>query len=135
MVDTAENWIAILNASRAGDLERVRQLLALGTSVDSPDILSGYTPLHNAISSGNVALVELLLDAGANIEHSENTVYITPLSTAVFSHRTEMVRVLLDRGADPNVGVYPDGKPLIDAARTESTTAIVNLLVTHSRPA
>ena len=131
---TAENWIGILDAARDGDIDRVRSFLDAGAEPDSPDILSGYTPLHNAISSGNVALVELLLDSGADVEHSKNTVYATPLTTAVLSRRPEMVRLLLARGADAGITVYPDDRPLIDVARKEANTEVVGLLEAHGRP-
>lgn len=134
MMANAENWIGILDASRDGDIDRVRALLDAGAEPDSPDILSGYTPLHNAVCAGNVALVELLLDSGADIEHSKNTVYATPLTTAVLSHRPEMVRLLLSRGADASVKVYPDARPLPAVAREEANAEIADLLESHDPP-
>ncbi len=134
MTQSAENWIAILDAARAGDIQRVRELLHAGTDPNCPDILSGHTPLHYAIHTDNLALVELLLDSGADIEHSNNNTHSTPLESAVISQRIDMVRLLLDRGAKSNVGVYPDGKPLIDVARDESTSEIVALLAANGRP-
>lgn len=126
--------MAILDASRAGDVARVRELLDAGTDPNSPDIFSGHTPLHFALGTNNVALVELLLDHGADIEHSSNNTHSTPLESAVISRRIEMVQLLLDRGAKSDVGVYPDGQPLIDVARDESTPEIVALLAAHGRP-
>ena len=117
-----------------GDVDRVRELLDAGTDPNCPDVFSGHTPLHNAIGSDNVALVELLLNRGADIEHSNNNTHSTPLESAVISHRIDMVRLLLDRGAKSNIGVYPDGQPLINIARDESTPEIVALLAAHGRP-
>jgi len=134
LTDATDNWIAIVDASRAGDLTRVQSLLDAGRDPDSADILSGQTPLHYAIGSGNTLLVELLPDAGADIEHSNNNSQSTPLTSAVFSQRIDMVRILLERGANSRIGVYPDGQSLIDAAREESTPEIVVLLSAHGRP-
>jgi ankyrin repeat protein len=120
----AENWIAILEASRAGDAKRVRELLDLGTHPDSPDIFSGHTPLHHAITANNLEIVNLLLDAGADVNHRNNNTASTPLELAVVSLRTEMVRALVSRGANLN----PDGNSIIDVARQESTPEIVKIL-------
>ena len=134
LTESAENWIAILDASRTGDIDRVRKLIDAGTDLNCSDVFSGHTPLHNAIGTDNVALVELLLDSGADIEHSNNNTHSTPLECAVVSHRIDMVRLLLDRGAKSDIEVYPDGQPLIAVARDESTPEIVALLATHGRP-
>ncbi len=126
-MDASELWIGILDASRNGDRDRVASLLALGAESDSPDILSGYTPLHNAIGCGDLEMVVLLLDHGADIEHCNNTVGQTPLQTAVLSGSTPMVRLLLDRGADPALSTDRDGS-LADLARDEGFHEIVALL-------
>ena len=134
MTESVENWIAILDASRAGDVDRVRELLDAGTDPNCPDVFSGHTPLHYALATDNVALVELLLNGGAGIEHSNNNTHSTPLESAVISHGINMVRLLLSRGAKSDVTVFPDGQQLIDVARIESTPEIVALLVPQSRP-
>ena len=98
-MDDVDLWVGILDASRDGDVKRVRELLDRGANVNSQDILAGYTPVHFAIEGRNAALLRLLIDRGADIEHDRNTVYQTPLGTAVLSGQTELVRILLAVGA------------------------------------
>src|SRR4051812_15230983 len=53
------------DAARAGDIEKVRQLLANGVDIN----LTGEhrrTALHEAVIAGSAPLVELLLSKGAN---------------------------------------------------------------------
>ena len=126
-MDASELWIAILDASRAGDRKRVAELLRLGAEPDSPDILSGYTPLHNAIAARDAEVVTLLLDHGADIEHCNNTVGQSPLLTAVLVGSAEIVRLLLDRGADPKLA-DTDHQSVADVARTKGFQEIAALL-------
>ena len=126
-MDDSELWIGILDASRDGDLNRVAELLKLGAEPDSPDIFSGYTPLHNAIAARDPAMVALLLDHGADIEHCNNTVGESPLLTAVFVGASDIVQLLLDRGADPALSDTTD-ESVADVARTQGFPEIADLL-------
>lgn len=125
----ANNWIEILSASRDGDVQRVRELLELGTCPDSPDVFSGHTPLHRATIANNIEIVNLLLDAGADVNHRNNNTATTPLECAVVAQHLPIVRALLDRGAM----LIPDGISIVDVARQESTPEIVAILEQHSR--
>ena len=50
-------------AARAGDIVRVKSLLASGASPGERDALGG-TPLHDAAWSGDLPLIELLVASG-----------------------------------------------------------------------
>lgn len=126
-MDASELWIAILDASRGGDRDRVAELLDLGAEPDSPDIFSGYTPLHNAIVARDPEMVTLLLDHGADIEHCKNTVGQSPLLTAVLIGSSDIVQLLLNRGADPALSDTAK-ETVADVARTEGFLEIVALL-------
>ena len=126
-MDASKLWIAILDASRDGNRKRVAELLDLGAEPDSPDIFSGYTPLHNAISARDAEMVTLLLDHGADNEHCNNTVGQSPLLTAVLVGSADIVQLLLDRGADPELS-STDDESVADVARTEGYPEIATLL-------
>src|SRR3954447_23960420 len=89
------------NAARAGDLARVKALLAAGASVAERDSLGG-TPLHDAAWGGDLAIVQFLLDKGAdpNAKHLESN--STPLDYAVITNHRDVVELLLGRGAKLN---------------------------------
>ena len=55
----------IHDAAKAGDVSKVKALLARGVKVDARKE-DGWTPLHKAVLIGRADLVEALLSAGAN---------------------------------------------------------------------
>ena len=62
---TAAVAAPIHDAAKAGDLAKVRQLLADGADVDARDY-DGDTPLHWAARQDHADVIEGLLDAGAD---------------------------------------------------------------------
>jgi ankyrin repeat protein len=84
------------DAVSAGDLARVKALIADGANVDKGDMFG--TPLHTAVAHGDLAIVTALLDTGANIE-AKGTNGAHPLHVAALANRTEVAKLLLARGA------------------------------------
>ena len=93
---------AIHKAARAGNVEKLRRLLAEGVS---PDLLyhehAFYitkTPLHCLCERNNggdrAACFELLRDAGANLEATDRYGY-SPLHHATSSKSVELVSLLV----------------------------------------
>jgi ankyrin repeat protein len=87
MSDTEVEETALSLACRAGDIEKVTQLLTSGSDLEARSgvssqlvhlvlfhllLQSGWTPLHDASSRGHVKVVNLLLDSGADIESKDN---------------------------------------------------------------
>jgi ankyrin repeat protein len=60
----------LYEATRDGDIKKVKSLIADGVDVNSRD-WNGGTPLHLAVSHGGPDLVELLLDHGADINATD----------------------------------------------------------------
>lgn len=85
----------------AGDLGKVRALIAHGANIDARSNY-GYTALSVAAASpGNLPTVLLLLDKGADPKAVDKD-GVGPLWLACARGDSEIVRELLRRGADPN---------------------------------
>src|ERR1044072_5641691 len=93
----SRNW-DLHEAAKAGDLNKVKQLLQQGANVNAQDI-NGSTPLHLAADFGYLEIVRELIMHGANIEMRGGILNSTPLHDAAFSGHLNVVRELLNRGA------------------------------------
>lgn len=98
------------DAAKAGEIDRVRQLIAIGTPVASKDE-AGNTPLHWAAFNGNKQMIELLLKAGAPV-NPMNDLRVTPLLLAAFKSNWDAAQLLAERGADPNARDSDNETPL-----------------------
>jgi uncharacterized protein len=87
-----------LDATAAGALERVCELLDAGAKIDALD-KHGQTALLNAAHRGDVELVHVLVQRGANLNHTAKY-KLTALMLAVIGGHSEVVRVLVAAGAD-----------------------------------
>jgi ankyrin repeat protein len=100
-VREASGPLALIENARAGELDRVKALLAAGVGVDAEGDWS-ETALLAAAESGHVDVVRHLILAGADLNHS-NAFRTTPLHKAAIGEHLEVLRLLLVAGA--NVGV------------------------------
>jgi ankyrin repeat protein len=90
----------LLEATEAGDLQRMRQALAHGAAINIANA-QGWTPLHIAAAGGDVTVLALLLEHGADVQAVSN-IGTTPLYNAmVFGQKTAVVELLLAHGARP----------------------------------
>jgi uncharacterized protein len=92
----------LLEASEAGDLSRVKFLLAVQTNVNAK-ALYNYTPLILASSNGHLDVVRALLAAGADV-NAQAAGGITALGVAWQHGHLDVLRLLLAAGADVNAG-------------------------------
>jgi ankyrin repeat protein len=97
----------VLGAVEAGDLERLRELIAQGADVDESNEM---TALSKAAELGSVPMVQALLEAGADVNFGGLSV---PLCGAAYKGHAEIVRLLLDAGAE------------VDRAEDEGITALM----------
>ena len=101
-------------ATRSGDVQAVRSLVAAGADVNERDG-AGRTPLIVAAQERMTAAARALLDAGADVSAADaegETAY----PFAALSDNPELVGLLLDHGAD-RVGTKRfGGTPLIAAS-------------------
>ena len=116
----------LMIAARAGDLEKVRALLASGAEPDPTGIA---TPLFFAAQGGHLEIAAILLDSGADPNALSNLG--TPLNIAARRGHLEIVSSLLQKGADPKLesGEF-DNTPLHEAA-IKGAVEIGQLLIDH----
>lgn len=92
----------ILHAADAGDLTRIRELLARDPALVSARGEHRVTPLHCAAEHNHPEVVAALLDAGADLE-AETDWGMTPLEWAANMGGEAAAGLLLERGAKLNI--------------------------------
>ena len=91
----------LIDASRNGEIEAVRSLLAEGADVNETQG-DGMSALHWAAEFGHAEVVDLLLSAGAAMEAKTRIGSYTPLHLASRSGHGQIASALLDAGANPH---------------------------------
>jgi ankyrin repeat protein len=87
------DWL-LKSAAEAGDIEVVRDLLAMGATVDNTR--TGETALHAAVKEDQRAIMRLLLDAGADPDAQNGDSW----GLLWYARTTEAAQILLDAGVD-----------------------------------
>ncbi|CDH48994.1 nacht and ankyrin domain protein [Lichtheimia corymbifera JMRC:FSU:9682] len=88
----------LFGCTAAGDLVKVKELIACGAQVNHRDN-AGWTPLHEAALKGQLEVAQYLIECGAqvNVRGFGND---TPLHDASAAGFADCVRLLVDAGAD-----------------------------------
>ncbi len=117
---------ALLEATRADDVETIRTLLAAGIN---PNIATpgGDRPLSIAVERQQLETVRLLLLAGARTDFRAAS-GLTPLATAVLLDDLPTVEVLLRARADPEVRSSNRNTALNDAVALSRTAIALRLI-------
>lgn len=89
------------DATNAGDLTAVCELLDAGADIDALDE-HGQTALMNAAYRGDADLTRLLIQRGAELDNAAKY-RLTALMLAVINSRTEVVRLLVKAGANLSI--------------------------------
>ena len=121
-----------LEATKAGDLQRVLSLLEAGADIDSLDHY-GQTALMNAVLSNDFELTQLLVAQGAKLDHAAKY-RLSALMLAIINQRVEMVQLLVEAGANGELeGSYGEFActPLAYAER-HGFYEISNILKAHT---
>jgi len=116
------------DATRQGNIEKVRLLLEGGVDIDSKDE-HGQTALMNAAHAGKAELVRLLIEKGAGLNHTAKY-NLSALMLSIIGRYTEIAQLLIEAGADLNLrssGSFP-GKTALDLAEEAGQSQIVELL-------
>jgi ankyrin repeat protein len=85
---------------RGGDISFIQKLLFEKANPNSPDIVTGWTPLIVASQENRVDLIELLCRFDADIDHASNF-GITALQMAILMGHGEAALELLGRQSNP----------------------------------
>ena len=92
----------LIEASRDGDIAKVRSLLAGGADPNQADGNNNWTPLLHAIHKHQAGSVEALASGGADVNRIAGD-GVTPLMMAAGYGYDDIVRVLLKHGANPRI--------------------------------
>lgn len=124
---------SLIDAVNAGDLVRVRKLIAEGADVSASGLWG--TPLHMAVAKGYVAIAAALLDAHADLESAGDPSDAHPLHVAALVDEAAMAAFLLERGADLEARDAEGRTPLMVAEAFASGAVAELLLLRSARPA
>ena len=114
-------------AVRAGDITRVRALVAGGANVNARNDY-GATPMSEAAQIADTAILTMLLDARADVE-SANADGQTALMVVARSGRVDAAKVLLARGAKVNAVEGWRGQTALMWATAQNHPEMVRLLI------
>lgn len=92
----------LFRASKNGDIERIKILIASGIDDINLKDQRGISPLNNVIPFNNVNLVKLFLDNGADPNSLIESNKFTTLMLASTQGNIEIVKLLLTSGANIN---------------------------------
>lgn len=123
-------FLALIEASKKGNVRSVRALLRRGVDVDGRDVGDGVAPtdrpLAVAAQHGHLDVVRVLLSAGASPDWCCCSC-VTALHYAIRAGYPKVVARLLEAGADP--GIPYDGElPTLELARRSGNPEIVRLV-------
>ena len=115
-------------ATLQGDRERIKDLLAVGASVNAQTD-SGDTALTLAIGLGDIKSIKLFMACGANVNFRMGG-HLTPLLLASNAGQHSVAQLLLSSGAYPGDKNKDGDTPLHLAARNGHTETVKVLLAT-----
>ena len=116
----AHNILALMDASKKGDLKRVEKL-AKKKAIRA--VHQGYTALLLASMYGRLEVVKLLCHEGADV-NAKDMFGNTPLAFAAADGNMEMMTVLCDWGADLHSRDDMESSALVTAMKNEEYDAV-----------
>jgi ankyrin repeat protein len=128
---TAGAPLNVFEASAAGKIERVKELVASDANLADAFAPDGFQPLGLACFFGHLDLARFLLEQGASVNSaSANDARVMPLHSAAAAQNVAIARLLLAAGADPNA-VQTDGFTPLHSAAQNGQLEMIELLLEH----
>jgi len=120
----------INDQSFAGNLDKVRELIATDKGLVNVYSDAGWTPLHLAAHAGNKEIADFLLANGADVQAwSKNSLANQPIHAAGAGQQTELVALLLEHGAEIDSPEH-GGFTALHLAAENGTLEMVKVLLT-----
>ncbi|KAL7841006.1 hypothetical protein SRHO_G00246970 [Serrasalmus rhombeus] len=126
MWSMSDSNTSFLRAARAGNVEKVLELLKSGQDISTCN-QNGLNALHLAAKEGHVELVDELLERGAAVD-SATKKGNTALHIASLAGQKEVAKLLVKRGADINAQSQNGFTPLYMAAQENHLDVVRYLL-------
>lgn len=117
---------SFLRAARAGQLDKVLQLLESGVGINTSNA-NGLNALHLAAKDGHIEIVTELLKRGCTVDAATKKGN-TALHIAALAGQEEVARILVEQGAGVNVQSLNGFTPLYMAAQ-ENHDGVVKFLL------
>ncbi len=133
MVTPFGTWLHV--ASRAGNLDIVKRLVALGADINKRGGTFDANPLKTAASYGHIEIVRYLLLQGAEMDISEP--FRNPLFGAIYNGHCGIAKLLIQHGLDPRVkytGQTMEDTDAIAYAREQGQLEILDYLKSIVEP-
>ena len=126
-------WVPVFSgeihdACKAGDLAKVKALLAKDSSLLQSKTEEGKTPLHMATGWGQVEIVTYLLSIGADINAVNNNGG-NPIHVAASQNKPECARILVAHGAQINAKQGKTGATPIMIAVMKGNYDVAKVLI------
>ncbi|MDH3784845.1 MAG: PQQ-binding-like beta-propeller repeat protein [Acidobacteriota bacterium] len=111
---------AFWDAARAGDLDKMKQLVTEGVDVNAPTRYQA-TALSFACDKGHLEVVKYLVENGADLNPKDSFYEFTPIGWASFNEHVEIIELLLEKGAEGadlvlSMGVRNNNSRMVAAA-------------------
>jgi len=116
---------ALVNATRAGKVSEVRDLIAEGADINAKNAY-GKTVLIMAATLGNTHIVDILLSEGVEVNAKDN-LDSTALIAAASKGNLRILKALLAQGADLNA-VSKNGLTALSTAKLAGYEEVVKYL-------
>ncbi len=117
----------LVEAARAGNRERIEQLLKKGVSINGHDS-NGRTALHETAAAGNVELFKLLISAGAD-PHAQDNNGITPEYIVRHLRSFAVGTAMLSAFLKGSLTQSPEAPWTLTAAISRRQASVVQLLL------